>query len=155
MNENAKARVRACIELVRDRNGGSLRAAARAIGVTHACLSLALSGDRRPGPRLVKGLTKALGRHPDDMFTPAGQMLEPAESAPAVATMPAKQEPIPMRLPCERCGELHIDVGEFATRIHHTHSCQHCGLTWRPAVVPTVGVRFLPGFKNEPEVDHA
>jgi hypothetical protein len=53
-----------------------------------------------------------------------------------------------MRLPCEGCGELHVDEGEFATRPHHTHSCQHCGLTWRPAIIPTVGVRFLPGFKN-------
>jgi predicted RNA-binding Zn-ribbon protein involved in translation (DUF1610 family) len=56
--------------------------------------------------------------------------------------------PIPMRLVCEGCGKLHIDEGEFATKLHHTHSCQHCGLTWRPAVVPTVGVRFLPGFLN-------
>lgn len=31
---------------------------------------------------------------------------------------------------------------------HHTHACQHCGMVWRPAVVPTVGVYFLPGFKN-------
>lgn len=54
-----------------------------------------------------------------------------------------------MRLTCPGCGELHIDEGEFATKPHHTHSCQHCGLTWRPAVVHTVGVRFLPGFKNE------
>lgn len=61
--------------------------------------------------------------------------------------------PIPMRIPCPECGKLHIDEGDFATKPHHTHSCQHCGLTWRPAVVPTVGVRFLPGFKNasEPE----
>lgn len=58
-------------------------------------------------------------------------------------------EPIPMRLPCESCGELHIDVGEFATRVHHTHACQHCGAVWRPAIAYTVGVRFLPGFKNE------
>jgi len=58
--------------------------------------------------------------------------------------------PITMRIPCPACGELHIDEGEFATKPHHTHSCQHCGLTWRPAVVPTVGVRFLPGFKNAP-----
>jgi rubredoxin len=57
-------------------------------------------------------------------------------------------DPIPMRIPCPECGELHIDEGEFATKPHHTHSCQHCGLTWRPAVVATVGVRFLPGFKN-------
>jgi len=56
--------------------------------------------------------------------------------------------PIPMRIPCPRCGELHIDAGEFATKPHHTHACQECGEVWRPAVVPTVGVRFLPGFKN-------
>jgi rubredoxin len=57
--------------------------------------------------------------------------------------------PIPMLLWCPECGERHIDRGEFATRLHHTHSCQHCGLTWRPAVVHTVGVQFLPGFKDE------
>jgi len=47
------------------------------------------------------------------------------------------------------CGKLHIDEGEFATKPHHTHCCQHCGLTWRPAIGPTVGVQYLPGFKNE------
>jgi hypothetical protein len=65
----------------------------------------------------------------------------------------ASQPPIQMRLPCPKCGELHIDEGEFATKSHHTHSCQHCGLTWRPAVVATVGVRFLPGFRNDVAVD--
>lgn len=58
--------------------------------------------------------------------------------------------PIPVRLPCPECGELHIDVGEFETKVHHTHACQHCGMVWRPAVVPTVGVQFLPGFRNAP-----
>jgi hypothetical protein len=57
--------------------------------------------------------------------------------------------PIPMRLVCEDCGILHIDEGEFATKPHHTHACQHCGLVWRPAIVCTVGVQFLPGFKSE------
>lgn len=57
--------------------------------------------------------------------------------------------PIPMRLPCPSCGALHLDVGEFATKVHHTHACQECGMVWRPAVVPTVGVRFLPGFRND------
>lgn len=60
-----------------------------------------------------------------------------------------KLEPIPMRITCPDCGELHIDEGEFATKVHHTHSCQRCGLTWRPAVRATVGVRFLPGFTND------
>jgi rubredoxin len=56
---------------------------------------------------------------------------------------------IPMRLTCPACSALHIDKGEFATKPHHTHACQECGCVWRPAVVPTIGVRFLPGFKNE------
>lgn len=58
-------------------------------------------------------------------------------------------KPIPMRLHCPECGTLHIDAGEFATKVHHTHACQSCGMVWRPAVVPTVGVQFLPGLKNE------
>lgn len=65
------------------------------------------------------------------------------------------EDPIPMRLPCPACGELHIDEGEFATKPHHTHSCQHCGLTWRPAIVPTIGVRFLPGFKDDNQLSWA
>ncbi len=58
-------------------------------------------------------------------------------------------DPIPMLLWCPECKARHVDVDEFATKVHHTHSCQICGHTWRPAVVPTVGVQFLPGFKNE------
>jgi len=60
-------------------------------------------------------------------------------------------EPIPMYLTCPKCNERHIDEGEFRTRSHATHACQKCGLCWRPAVAPTVGVWFLPGFKNEPQ----
>ena len=56
--------------------------------------------------------------------------------------------PIPMVLHCPDCRARHVDAGEFATKPHHTHSCQVCGLTWRPAVVATVGVQFLPGFKD-------
>ena len=56
---------------------------------------------------------------------------------------------IPMLLWCPECGARHIDVGEFATKVHHTHACQHCGMVWRPAIVATCGVQFLPGFKNE------
>ena len=64
------------------------------------------------------------------------------------AAPPPDPLPIPIRLGCPGCGELHIDEGEFATKPHHTHACQNCGAVWRPAVVCTVGVRFLPGFKN-------
>ena len=67
----------------------------------------------------------------------------------SVENVVMNDKPIPMRLHCPSCGALHIDVGEFATKVHHTHACQSCGMVWRPAVVPTVGVQFLPGFKNE------
>lgn len=60
--------------------------------------------------------------------------------------------PIPMILYCPPppagCGARHIDVGEFATKPHHTHACQHCGAVWRQAIGNTVGVQFLPGFKD-------
>lgn len=54
-----------------------------------------------------------------------------------------------IRLHCPTCHELHIDTGEFATKPHHTHACQNCGAVWRPAIVATVGVQFLPGFKDD------
>lgn len=61
----------------------------------------------------------------------------------------ADQRPIPILLWCPECGSRHIDAGVFASKPHHTHACQGCGHVWRPAIVYTVGVRFLPGFKNE------
>jgi len=57
--------------------------------------------------------------------------------------------PTPVWLTCPHCKLPHIDEGDFKTHPHTTHSCQGCGLTWRPAVAATVGVRFLPGFKNK------
>lgn len=60
-------------------------------------------------------------------------------------------KPIPMILSCPSCNHRHIDVGEFATKSHHTHACQYCGMVWRPAIVHTCGVQFLPGFKNKPQ----
>lgn len=67
--------------------------------------------------------------------------------------------PRPMVLYCP-AGHQHIDEGEWATRPHKTHRCQHfeervvygtgavykarCGLEWRPANLPTVGVKSLP-----------
>lgn len=58
---------------------------------------------------------------------------------------------IPMILFCPMCHARHIDEGAFAKKKHHTHACQSCGLVWRPAIIPTVGVQFLPGFKNDPK----
>jgi hypothetical protein len=57
--------------------------------------------------------------------------------------------PVEILLWCPSCGARHIDEGEFATKPHHTHACQSCGMVWRPAIGPTCGVQFLPGFKNE------
>lgn len=74
----------------------------------------------------------------------AGPLTEP-EARPVMPT----EQPIPMLLWCPSCGDRHIDVGEFATKVHHTHACQSCGMVWRPAIVSTVGVQWLPGFKND------
>lgn len=54
---------------------------------------------------------------------------------------------VPMILFCPN-GHRHIDEQAFAEVPHHTHACQECGIVWRPALVNTHGVRFLPGFKN-------
>ena len=56
--------------------------------------------------------------------------------------------PVPLLLTCPWCGHRHIDEGEFAEKPHHTHACQNCGMCWRPSIIPTIGVQFLPGFKN-------
>jgi hypothetical protein len=56
--------------------------------------------------------------------------------------------PIPMILTCPSCSARHIDTGIFETKVHHTHACQSCGMVWRPAIGPTVGVQFLPGFSD-------
>lgn len=69
-----------------------------------------------------------------------------------------QEQPVPMLLYCPMCHTRHIDEGEFATKVHHTHACQgfvmhegkriRCGHVWRPAIVATVGVEALPGFVN-------
>lgn len=41
-------------------------------------------------------------------------------------------ESIPMLLWCPECGARHIDENEYATKPHHTHACQGCGMVWRP-----------------------
>lgn len=64
--------------------------------------------------------------------------------------MPNDNPGIPILLYCPGCHERHIDRLEWSTRPHHTHACQLCGTVWRPAVVNTVGVAFLPGFKDIP-----
>lgn len=62
-------------------------------------------------------------------------------------------ERIPMILHCPWCCARHIDRGAFATKPHHTHACQSCGGVWRPAIEATVGVQFLPGFRDGGDAD--
>lgn len=53
-----------------------------------------------------------------------------------------------MILYCPKCCKRHIDRGDFATKPHKEHACQGCGHVWKPARVATVGVEFLPGYKD-------
>lgn len=82
---------------------------------------------------------------------------------PAATQAQADPEPAcPFRLvmSCPSCGKLHVDRGEWATRLHKTHLCvddphsapeKGCGTRWRPSEHPTVGVAtlqdtvYLPG----------
>lgn len=88
-----------------------------------------LETERDEANRLLGEMTEALNRTVDQRDS-------------------ALESPVPMVLFCPECTERHIDTGEFAERPHHTHACQACGFVWRPAVVATVGVRFLPGFRD-------
>lgn len=48
-------------------------------------------------------------------------------------------------------GNRELDLREVRRELEDladTHACQECGFLWAPAVVPTVGVRFLPGCKG-------
>lgn len=58
-------------------------------------------------------------------------------------------QPIPMILWCPMCHRRHVDEGEYATKPHKTHACQHCGFQWAQSVRPTVGVGYLPGCRNQ------
>lgn len=89
-----------------------------------------------------------LGRLAKELSSRVEKLAKKAAAFPPLENSP----PIPMRLTCPECGGLHVDRGEFATRRHHTHACQHCGMVWRPAVCDTVGVQFLPGFQDMPVI---
>lgn len=65
-------------------------------------------------------------------------------------SVPIALSPIPMIMFCPCCGERHIE-GELADKPHRKHACQFCGMVWQPALVPTAGVKFLPGYKDEPK----
>lgn len=53
--------------------------------------------------------------------------------------------PLPMVLYCPQCFAQHIDEATetWANPPHRSHLCHNCGCIWRPADVPTVGVRAV------------
>jgi hypothetical protein len=53
--------------------------------------------------------------------------------------------PVPLRalLFCPRCRGQHVDRGAWATKLHRTHRCEHCGHEWIASSVRTVGVEAL------------
>jgi hypothetical protein len=77
-------------------------------------------------------------------------------------------EPIDMVLHCPACHAQHIDAPSFKARAdkygaemdvwtnppHRSHLCHACGHIWRPADVPTNGVRAVQtkGKKDSPIV---
>lgn len=74
-------------------------------------------------------LTKYEGAEDDPIWQKAKQTLE---------TM----KPKPVFLFCPKCGFLHVDEGEWATKPHRTHLCTECGHKWKPHAYPTVGIAF-------------
>lgn len=54
-------------------------------------------------------------------------------------------EMVNMVLHCPVCGTQHIDEphGEWTNPPHRSHLCATCGTVWRPADVPTNGVRAV------------
>lgn len=65
----------------------------------------------------------------------------------------ASATPLPMLLFCPRCQKQHIDAPEPATGWtnppHATHTCQHCGLLWRPSNHNTEGVEFVKAAEDK------
>ena len=100
---------------------------------------------------VTEEMSAAFGREVKRLMTAGGPTLESSMASLQwfADTYFPSAEPIPIILWCPSCNTRHIDEGEFATRSHHSHACQTCGLVWRPAIVPTVGVQFLPGFKDK------
>lgn len=67
-----------------------------------------------------------------------------------IAQIEQLEKPIPLILFCPMCHARHVDAGRLMRKPHRDHACQAegCGHVWRPAIVPTVGVAHLPGYKD-------
>lgn len=80
------------------------------------------------------------------------------EAENALRTL-VNDKPIPMLLYCPKCGTQHVDGPEsvnvqplvprdqftplWTNPPHRSHLCHHCGCVWRPADVPTTGVKAI------------
>lgn len=165
MSADLSARLRFASERI-----GTQKEAAAAFGVSETQVNRYVQGRSRPSPEafeliafksrlslawLLTGEGPADSSHAEgkaiadeSMVRILEKRVTELEAELAEARSPAGGQAIPMLIWCPDCSARHIDEGEFATKAHHTHACQQCGNTWRPAVVATVGIRFLPGFSN-------
>lgn len=94
-------------------------------------------------------MTRAAAHSAGEIEADVASSLEAAIKLGIATERESTAAPVPMRIHCPVCHALHVDEGEFATKPHKTHTCQGCGLNFQPALVPTVGVRFLPGCQSK------
>lgn len=67
------------------------------------------------------------------------------------------QAPVDMVLHCPKCGKLHLDIGEFRTRVHRKHLCENtpegpgtgCGQLFMPFLHATRGVSIAEALAKE------
>lgn len=63
------------------------------------------------------------------------------------------QKPLDMLLFCPRCNVQHVDRPQpeqgWTNPPHATHTCQSCGLLWRPSNGLTNGIRMLPLLEDK------
>jgi len=84
------------------------------------------------------------------------KVLEIADCDECLKRMPPEK----LEIFCPTCGKQHLDVGEFATKVHRTHLCEEtpdgpktgCGHLWRPKSTPTFGVEEPKRSQEESEL---
>jgi len=79
----------------------------------------------------------------DEIFDALRETLQSFYKAPLTHS----KAPIDLLLFCPNCFEQHIDQAQpeknWDNPPHRSHECQHCGIVWRPADVPTNGVATI------------